>query len=1242
MKKDMDFIRQLEKETGSSLKEGEFDELLESKQNGYTIDEQGAVTGLCLFEVVLETLADTVLSFKNLHQLVLSGVDVKARDFSLLRQMISLTLLDLSSNGIDDISFLSGLKHIDQLYLGSNRIADISPLENLVHLTTLDLQKNQLTRIGNLETLHSLKIVNLQDNKVPDISPLQGLSRIVYLNITGNNILDIFPLQRMSQLAYLDAANNQIENISILSRLPGLNYLNLAGNKLTDISAIRGLTGLTVLKLANNNINSIFSIIELRNLTVLDLEKNKISDLTALRGLSNLLELRLGVNQITDLTPLSALTKLKVLNINENEITDHTPLNTLTKLEKLNLFENQITDLTPLRELTNLTDLDLGINEITDLTPLRALTKLIVLKLGSNEITDLMPLRELTNLTDLDLCINRITDLTPLSALTKLTVLVLVDNQISELTPLNALKNLKELWLSGNQITDLTPLIALTNLKELWLYNNQITDLTPLHTLTNLTKLDLLNNQITDLTPLRELKYLKHLDVRYNRIERLPPDITTWWPGMEMKWEDAYYIEGLNFYGNPLTDLPVEIVRQGKAAVINYFDEIQKASVLFLESKLLLVGSGYVGKTTLMKKLKDNDFVVVPGKEDTTHGIDIQPWQLSCPFPDGQTRDVKIHFWDFGGQDILHTTHQFFLTKRSLYLFVWDPRKEEETRSFDYWLNAVKILGAGSPLIMVMNKSDMRIKHIDEASFKDKFPNIAQFLQVSCLTDQHIPELTETIRTALSRMPHLLDKLPKRWMDIRDELKAKQDNYITQEDYFAVCLSHQMEKENALFLSDYLHDLGIILHFRQDPVLADTVILKPEWATDAVYALIDSLETQNNKGRFNRADLGRYWNQGIYPADKHTQLLRLIEKFELCFNIMGTDDYIIPELLPSQHPDIDREAYRSRDNLRLDYSYDFMPAGIITRFISRLHYLIRADHYWNNGVELEFSGSSALVVSDSAQKRIRVSVSGSNNTQLMGVIRSHFNHIHKTLNMKKEEYVFEEVPCICSQCQKSEKPHFFKYDVLLRLAEKGKEARCDKSLDDISTDKLLKGFLLPRIPGNLFDPLITTLAQVQGLKKTLQTDENSRNTVVALMLGIRGLHVKEQTLWAVSASGERIGELDIKIENETGRAVSIIEALNLDKYNTTKIDRHVRKLFLNYDCSGLKENYIVVYASAKDFEELCRKYLEHLEQIDYESYTLMKNGIEEVLTGFNKIAAYRARHRCNKGETVIYHILVDM
>jgi hypothetical protein len=420
------------------------------------------------------------------------------------------------------------------------------------------------------------------------------------------------------------------------------------------------------------------------------------------------------------------------------------------------------------------------------------------------------------------------------------------------------------------------------------------------------------------------------------------------------------------------------------------------------------------------------------------------------------------------------------------------------------------------------------------------------------------------------------------------------------------------------------------------------VILKSEWATGAVYALIDSLNIQKNNGKFNRAQLPQYWKNELYPTDKHSLLLRLMEKFELCFNIVGTDDYIIPELLQAERNDIDHKAYRSTGNLHLHYSYDFMPAGIVTRFITRIHYLILNEHYWKNGVELEFNKSYALIVSDPVQKRIKISVCGENPVQLMAIIRSHFDHIHETLNMEKDEHVFEEVPCICSQCATSEKPYFHKYRVLQVLMSMKKSVLCEKSFEDVSTHRLLNGLLPPEKTKNLFDTVITVVSQVQGISKTLQSDENSRNTVVSLLLGTRGYRVKDQTLWGVSATGKGMGELDVKIEDEKGRTVFIIEALNLSSFNTSEIDRHVKKIFEKYDCSGLKENYILVYATVKDFDEFCRKYREHIEHVDYESYPLLEDGIEEEDTGLNKINAVRARHQCYRGKTVLNHIIVAM
>jgi hypothetical protein len=45
----------------------------------------------------------------------------------------------------------------------------------------------------------------------------------------------------------------------------------------------------------------------------------------------------------------------------------------------------------------------------------------------------------------------------------------------------------------------------------------------------------------------------------------------------------------------------------------------------------------------------------------------------------------------------MHATHQFFLSKRSLYILVLDGRKEEDA---EYWLKHIESFGGDSPVLM--------------------------------------------------------------------------------------------------------------------------------------------------------------------------------------------------------------------------------------------------------------------------------------------------------------------------------------------------------------------------------------------------------------------------------------------------------------------------------------------------------------------------------------------------------------
>ena len=61
-------------------------------------------------------------------------------------------------------------------------------------------------------------------------------------------------------------------------------------------------------------------------------------------------------------------------------------------------------------------------------------------------------------------------------------------------------------------------------------------------------------------------------------------------------------------------------------------------------------------------------------------------------------------------------------------------------------------------------------------------------------------------------------------------------------------------------LLSYFHDLGIVLHFGDNPLLRDRVILKPAWATNAVYRIFDDDVIKAQQGRFTRNDCSALWS----------------------------------------------------------------------------------------------------------------------------------------------------------------------------------------------------------------------------------------------------------------------------------------------------------------------------------------------------------------------------------------------
>ena len=189
------------------------------------------------------------------------------------------------------------------------------------------------------------------------------------------------------------------------------------------------------------------------------------------------------------------------------------------------------------------------------------------------------------------------------------------------------------------------------------------------------------------------------------------------------------------------------------------------------------------------------------------------------------------------------------------------------------------------------------------------------------------------------------------------------------EEYQAICQDNGFERpEDKLQLSGYLHDLGVCLHFQDDPLLRKTVILKPQWATDAVYKLLDHETVVSNMGRFNDADLPAIWCEARYE-DSVAELLQLMKRFRLCYRIPDTSSYIAPQLLTLDQPDY---QWDDEYNLIVRYTYEFMPKGMVTQFIVSMHrYILEQNYVWRSGVVLDKDGTRAEVIENYKKREIK-------------------------------------------------------------------------------------------------------------------------------------------------------------------------------------------------------------------------------------------------------------------------------
>ena len=512
----------------------------------------------------------------------------------------------------------------------------------------------------------------------------------------------------------------------------------------------------------------------------------------------------------------------------------------------------------------------------------------------------------------------------------------------------------------------------------------------PVGQLTHLFWLSLTNNNLTELPEfVGELTELRYLFIENNNLIRLPECLLK-----------LTRLESLYLYGNKALDLPVEVLgRQypaksaSPADILQYYFRTRSKPRPLNEAKLILVGRGAVGKTSIVNRLVHRKFT----EEQKTEGIKITEWPLVV----GKKKDeVRLNVWDFGGQEIMHATHQFFLTERSLYLLVLSGRDGLADADAEYWLKLIQSFGGNSPVIVVLNKIKEHPFDVNRSALQQKYPFIRHFVRTDCKGGKDgvgIAELRRLVEKETDGLEHLRDAFPAAWFSIKAKLAGMRKNYVSFEEYRQECAKlGEKDEEAQELLAGYLHSLGIALNYRDDTRLRDTHVLNPHWVTSGIYKILNAKRLEKQKGVIRLGDLPGILDRRKYPKEMHRFLLELMKKFELCFGLPGKEtDYLIPELLDKQEPKEARE-FDAEECLNFQYHYPVLPEGLLPRFVVRTHVLSDETRRWRTGVILKVEDNLALVKADVQDKRVFINIRGplAGRRRLLSMIRANFDRIH--------------------------------------------------------------------------------------------------------------------------------------------------------------------------------------------------------------------------------------------------------
>uniref|UniRef100_A0A915PJA2 non-specific serine/threonine protein kinase n=1 Tax=Setaria digitata TaxID=48799 RepID=A0A915PJA2_9BILA len=864
-------------------------------------------------------------------------------------------------------------------------------------LTRIDISKNKIQVLnGQLLQLPSLRSLNAANNEITEIEvPSDGFhaplleSLLLEFNKLSTLPDDLFT-SRLSVLNFLDVSHNNLYSLpETLWFAPRLRELNVSNNSLSVLPAIgcqqfRPSSSLSENEkpesvhsdlythqstLSTDDSLSIGGRNDDSNITVHELKRHNIWQTN----------IRLARSDESDAEngPVTFSSAISIFNMSHNNIKVMPSCLACCcpYLTRLNISHNKLTSLGPVQCLPfRLRHLDVSNNQLTAAFECPTAVHLVchAVNIQSNEISPLRhasPLRNSRSRSKSAVRSQRSLSVAPISDT--------VRDGFVDACPHKQhtrLESLRTFQAANNCLTEIPLLVpdsktTLSPKKKQRESRQRCTAAKGQILFPALTTLDVSNNCVSSVpATLSNLMSLSVLNMSGNSgIEMLPPEL-----GLLGK------LWNLNLKGCSLRDplkSMVNVDSYKTVDLIAYLKSVLEDSRPYTRLKLMIVGVQGIGKTSLLQQIRLEGTVgkrtppndswskrmghnvgsggdrTAKGANISTVGVDIGEWTFEPKKTKGEPTFGPLTFrtWDFGGQREYYATHQYFLSRRSLYVLVWKATDGEAALpDLHQWLVNIQARAPNSPVIIVgthvdqifsnperfpstyLNDLNIIIRdHFVMVPDADKkgLPRVVESLFVSSKTKQNIRVLCNLLyRTAydirtVNCKERLLDqKIPASYLalekivvELGDERRSIGIEPVMRSSDFRNIVQERMLKNYGRAFRDdiefnhacsFLHENGVMLHY-EDVTLRELYFLDPQWLCDILAHVITIREINPfaRNGLMKIDDLQvlfKSLNLSNSAINLRSHIISLLQKFEvaLCWQ---SRSLLIPSLLPDEY-----------------------------------------------------------------------------------------------------------------------------------------------------------------------------------------------------------------------------------------------------------------------------------------------------------------------------------------------------